>query len=201
MLSPTIAEVTPIRITSQIWSLPWLARTAAATSAVSPGDGMPIDSSPMIAGRMYPRLLDRPMIAPDAIMMPPRRTVRPPRRSGGHPGVLEHGQQRQPGRHRSPAREPARLEPQGLLEHGVEPLGTEGQVRLVVVVRLAQPAALGQTHRGGRRQQQPVERGHPPHPPAGLRGGGAQAPSRITPIVVIGHVVRGPQTLIGGTVT
>ena len=50
MLSPTIAEHTPIRITSQISSLPWLARTAAATSAVSPGDGIPIDSRPMIAG-------------------------------------------------------------------------------------------------------------------------------------------------------
>ena len=50
MLSPMIAEAIPIRITSQIWSLPWLASTAASTSAVSPGDGMPIDSRPMIAG-------------------------------------------------------------------------------------------------------------------------------------------------------
>ena len=50
MLSPTIAEHTPIRITSPISSLPWLASTAAATSAVSPGDGIPSDSSPMIAG-------------------------------------------------------------------------------------------------------------------------------------------------------
>jgi len=32
--------------TSQIWSLCWL----ASTRAVSPGEGMPIDSSPMIAG-------------------------------------------------------------------------------------------------------------------------------------------------------
>ena len=50
MLSPTIADVTPIRITSTMLSLPWLARMAAATSAVSPGEGIPIDSSPMIAG-------------------------------------------------------------------------------------------------------------------------------------------------------
>ena len=51
MLSPTMAEQTPMRITSPIWSLPWLANTAASTSAVSPGDGTPIDSRPMIAGR------------------------------------------------------------------------------------------------------------------------------------------------------
>ena len=50
MLSPMIAEETPITITSQIWSLPWLASTAASTSAVSPGEGMPIDSSPITAG-------------------------------------------------------------------------------------------------------------------------------------------------------
>ena len=50
MLSPTIAEAIPITITSQILSLPWLASTAASTSAVSPGDGIPIDSRPMIAG-------------------------------------------------------------------------------------------------------------------------------------------------------
>ena len=50
MLSPTIADAMPMRMTSQIWSLPWLASTAASTSAVSPGDGTPIDSRPMIAG-------------------------------------------------------------------------------------------------------------------------------------------------------
>ena len=51
MLSPTIAALIPITSTSQIWRLPWLASTAARTSAVSPGEGIPIDSSPMIAGR------------------------------------------------------------------------------------------------------------------------------------------------------
>ena len=50
MLSPMIAEPMPIAITSQMLSLPWLASTAASTRAVSPGDGTPIDSSPMIAG-------------------------------------------------------------------------------------------------------------------------------------------------------
>jgi hypothetical protein len=51
MLSPTIADATAITITSQISSLPWLASTAASTSAVSPGDGTPIDSTPTRAGR------------------------------------------------------------------------------------------------------------------------------------------------------
>ena len=51
MLSPTIADDTPMTMTSQIRSLPSLARTAARTSAVSPGEGTPIDSRPMIAGR------------------------------------------------------------------------------------------------------------------------------------------------------
>jgi len=50
MLSPRIAEAMPITRTSQIWSLCWLASTAASTRAFSPGEGMPIDSSPMIAG-------------------------------------------------------------------------------------------------------------------------------------------------------
>ena len=31
-------------MTSSIWSLPWLASTAAAISAVSPGIGTPLDS-------------------------------------------------------------------------------------------------------------------------------------------------------------
>ncbi len=45
-----IAEAMPISSTSTMSSLCWLARIAASTSAVSPGLGMPIDSSPMIAG-------------------------------------------------------------------------------------------------------------------------------------------------------
>src|ERR1700733_567739 len=110
MLSPTIAEQTPIRITSPISSLPWLARTAAATSAVSPGDGIPSDSSPMIAGSRYPRLIDKPEIAarePTTIAASPPITDRRP--SGGPARVLEHGQERQPRRHRTTGRQPARF--------------------------------------------------------------------------------------------
>ena len=50
MLSPMIADKIPIRITSSMLSLPWLASTAPATSAVSPGEGIPIDSRPISAG-------------------------------------------------------------------------------------------------------------------------------------------------------
>ena len=44
MLSPTIAAAAAIGITSAIFSLPWLASTAAVISPVSPGTGSPLDS-------------------------------------------------------------------------------------------------------------------------------------------------------------
>src|SRR4030088_45565 len=106
MLSPTIADVQPIRITSQIWSLPELASTAARTSAVSPGDGIPIDSSPMIAGSRYPRLLETLMIAPI-----PSITHSLALASRGRPRLAQHGQQRQACRQRPTPRQPTRLEP------------------------------------------------------------------------------------------